>query len=153
MELLRRLPTLSEDKDTPDDCWEAPGDLREVRGDRHKESEASGLRAATAGQGAAARHKNATRDSCLQTQFSGDPDVRLGLSTHHSLRLEKSFKMVPKSPQLEFYGESYGKSRKAVSCSLGKNLKKERRYYLVKPNLKKRKFHFYYFLEETFYQI
>ena len=72
---------------------------------------------ATAGQGAAARHKNAARDSCLQTQFSGDPEVRPGRSTHHSFFLENSFKLVPGSPQSEFCGESYGRSIKvAQSC-------------------------------------
>ena len=90
-----------------------------MRGDRHKESEASGLRAATAGQGAAARHKNVARESCLQTQFSGDPKFRSGISTHHSLRLENRFKLVLRSPQSEFFGESYCRSTKiAQSCQL-----------------------------------
>ena len=84
-----------------------------------KESEATGLRAATAGQGAATRPRNAARDSCLQTQFSGDPEVRSEHSAHHSLRLEKSFKMVQELTQSEFCEESCGRSTKvAQSCQL-----------------------------------
>ena len=84
-----------------------------MRGDRHKESEASGLRVATAGQGAAARHKNAAHDRCLRNQFFGDPEFRSGRSTHYSLRLE-IFKMVQVSPQSELFGESYGRSTKVA---------------------------------------
>ena len=90
-----------------------------MRGDRHKESEASGQRVATAGQGAAARHRNAVHDSCVQTQFAGDPEVRSECSTHHSLRLEKSFKLVLRLSQSEFFGERYVRSTKvAQNCQM-----------------------------------
>ena len=86
----------------------------------------------------AARWARSRTTACVQTQFSSDPKVHQGV-LHFLLfvfeRASRWYQDHLNRSSIEKVIAVLPKSRKAVKCCLGGNLKKERRHYLVNPNL------------------
>ena len=94
---------------------------------------------ATVGQGAAARHRNAAHDNCIQTHFF-PMILKSDQGVLHTILFVLKMTSSWYQDHLNWNSRNkvmvvLPKSRKTVKCNLGGNLKKEKRYYLVKPNL------------------